>query len=167
MVEPDSKPVADLIMSQLSRLACAAAASAGLLGALPAHAALGGAYASIATDRAHLAARLQSTSAATHTLHTLTLGNGGMVREFSRPDGTVFAVTWRAPGRPDLRQLLGDHFQTLQSETARHAVRGRRLPMMVNRSDFMVVSGGHSGAFWGVAYLPQAAPPGFSPSELK
>ena len=154
-------------MAPLSRLASAAAAAAIFAAASSAHAFLGGGYATVTADRAHMAARLQTSAAATHTLHQLTLANGGVVKEFSRPDGTIFAVTWRGPGRPDLRQLLGDHFSTLQADNARHPGRPRRLPLMVNRSDFVVQTGGHPGAFWGVAYLPQAAPSGFSPSELK
>jgi hypothetical protein len=154
-------------MSVLSRLACAAAAGASLGAALPAYAFLGGAYSSVSADRAHLAARLQTSAAATHTLHTLTLANGGMVHEFSRSDGTVFAVTWRAPGRPDLRQLLGEHFTTVQADNANRKGRLRRMPLMVNRSNFVMLTGGHPGAFWGVAFLPQSAPAGFSPSELK
>jgi hypothetical protein len=154
-------------MSVLSRLGCTAAVAAGLCAALPAHAFLGGAYSSVAADRAHLAARLQSTAAATHTLHTLTLANGGMVHEFSRPDGAVFAVTWRGPGRPDLRQLLGEHFATMQADNANRRGRLRRMPLIVNRSNLVVLTGGHSGAFWGLAFLPQSAPAGFSPSQLK
>ena len=154
-------------MSQLSRLFCAAAAVAGLSAAVPAYAFLGGAYASVAADRAHMAARLQTTAAATHTLHTLTLANGGLVREFSRADGAVFAVTWRGPGRPDLRQLLGDKFAVLQADNAPRPGRVRRLPPTVNRPDFVVLTGGHPGAFWGVAFLPRNAPAGFSPSELR
>jgi len=154
-------------MSQLSRLCCAAAATAGLAAAVPAHAFLGGAYASITADRAHLAAKLQTTAAASHTLHTLTLANGGIVKEFSRADGGVFAVTWRGPGRPDLRQLLGDKFAVLQADNAPRPGRVRRLPPTVDRPDFQVLTGGHPGAFWGVAFLPQSAPAGFSPSELR
>ena len=154
-------------MSPLSRLASAAAAAAALTAASSAQAFLGGGYATVTADRAHMAARLQTSAAASHTLHQLTLANGGIVKEFSRPDGTIFAVTWRGPGRPDLRQLLGDHFSTLQADNARRSGRPHRLPLMVNRSDFVVLTGGHPGAFWGVAYLPRAAPAGFSPSELK
>lgn len=154
-------------MGMSSHLLRAAAAAACLAVALPAYAHLGGAYASVEADRAHMGARIQSTSAATHTVHTLTLANGGIVREFSRPDGTVFAVTWRAPGRPDLRQLLGEHFNTLQIDNARPPGRWSRQPLNVNRSDFVVQSGGHSGAFWGVAILPQSEPAGFALSDLK
>ena len=143
-------------------------ASAGLAaGALPAYAHLGGPYASVEADRAHMAASLKSTSAVTHTLHTLTLANGDVVKEYTREDGTVFAVTWRGPGRPDLRQLLGDHFQTLQADNAGRAGPRLRRPMAVNRTDFIVQTGGHSGAFWGAAILPQMEPAGFSASDLK
>jgi hypothetical protein len=78
----------------------------------------------------------------------------------------VFAVTWRGPGRPDLRQLLGEHFQTLQADNVRAGPRTRR-PLSVNRSDLLVLTGGHSGGFWGVAFLPQMAPAGFSTDEMK
>ncbi len=134
--------------------------------ATAAQAALGGAYASIAVDRAHLGARVQSTATATYTLHTLTLANRGIVKEFTRADGTVFAITWRGPGRPDLRQLLGAHFDTLQADNATQRGPRIRRPLSVNRPDFVVESGGHSGACWGVAVLPQLEPSGFSLSDL-
>ena len=140
---------------------------AALTAALPAQASLGHASASVEVDRAHLAARAATTQAATHTVQTLSLPNGGTVREFMSPDGTVFAVSWRGPGRPDLRQLLGEHFDTMQSQTVVRA--GRRLsePLAVNRSDFVVHTGGHPGAFWGMAYLPQQVPAGVTAKDLQ
>jgi hypothetical protein len=135
--------------------------------AAPAHASLGAAYASVEADRAHMGASLTSKAAATHTVHTLKLANGGIVREFTRVDGTVFAVAWRGPGRPDLRQLLGAHFDTLQADNATRRGPRYRRPMAVNRTDLLVQSGGHSGAFWGVAILTQLEPPGFSPNDLR
>jgi hypothetical protein len=134
--------------------------------AAPACANLGGPYASVEADRAHFGASLQSTATATHTVHALTLANRGMIKEFSRADGTVFAVTWRGAGRPDLRQLLGEHFQTLQADNVRTGRRTRQ-PLSVNRSDLVIMTGGHPGGFWGVAFLPQQAPAGFSTGELK
>jgi hypothetical protein len=136
-------------------------------GAPAANAALGGAYDSVQADRAHFAASLKSTAAATYTVHTLTLQNGGGVKEFARPDGTVFAVSWRGPGRPDLRQLLGGYFDTMQAENGARAGPRHRRPLTVNHPDFVVESGGHSGAFWGLAMLPGTAPSGFSASDLR
>ncbi|MGC1302224.1 MAG: DUF2844 domain-containing protein, partial [Caulobacteraceae bacterium] len=123
---------------------------------------------SVDTDRAHFAARMVSVASGTHTAHTLTLPNGGVVREYTRPDGTVFAVSWHGPGRPDLRQLLGPSFDILQADQATHAGhRPRRTPLAVNRSDLIIHSGGRPGAFWGLAYLPNEAPAGFSGKDLQ
>jgi hypothetical protein len=138
-----------------------------LLAATPALAALGGPYASVAADRAHFAARVVSAAAATHTVHTLTLPNGGTVKEYSRPDGTVFAVTWSGRGRPDLRQLLGPWFDVMQADNAARTGPPHRRPLSVSRSNFLLQSGGHSGAFWGKALLPGVAPAGFSANDLQ
>jgi hypothetical protein len=140
---------------------------ASLLFGSPAFAALGGTYNSVASDRAHFSARIVSASAATHTVHTLTLPNGGTVKEFTRPDGTVFAVSWRGRGRPDLRQLLGPWFDVMQADNAVRVGPPRRRPIGVSRSNFVVQSGGHSGAFWGVAMLPGASPAGLSANDLR
>ena len=132
----------------------------------PAHAALGGPFSSVEADRAHLAASLSSRSAATYQVHTLTLRHN-LVREYTGANGAVFAISWRGVARPDLRQLLGGYFATFQSDNARQGGRRMRRPLGVDRSDFVVRTGGHSGAFWGVAILPQAAPAGFAASDLQ
>jgi hypothetical protein len=136
-------------------------------GAPAARAGLGGSYASVEADRAHLSASMRSTGGGAYTVHTLTLANHGAVREFTRSDGTVFAIAWRGPGRPDLRQLLGGRFETFQSDNTPPQGRRTRRPLTVNRTDLMVQAAGHPGAFWGFAYLPELAPAGFSTGELK
>jgi len=136
--------------------------------ASPAAAALGGGAASVEADRVHLSAASLVTTAAGYTTYALTLPNGGVVKEFLGGDGAVFAVSWRAPGRPDLVQLLGDRFATFQSDNVPAAHHGRRrLPPAVNRPDFVVHSGGRPGAFHGVAYLPQQMPAGFSIKDMQ
>jgi hypothetical protein len=156
------------VRSAFIPLAGAALCFAALFSAAPTHAALGGAYSSLATDRLRLSARSVSTSAAANfTVHTMTTPVGGSVKEFTRGDGTVFAVTWTGPTPPDLRQLLGDYFDRYRA--AGQLVNGRRRhrPPHVNDPDLIVQTGGHPGAFFGAAYLPQMAPAGFSVSELK
>lgn len=137
-----------------------------LLLAGSAHATLGGARGTVEADRSHLSARLSALPSRTYTVEVLTLANGGVVREYVRGDGAVFAVAWRGPARPDLRQLLGNRFDVVQADNILPGGRRTRRPLAVRRPDFIVHSGGHSGAFWGVAYLPLLAPPGFSASEL-
>jgi hypothetical protein len=132
-----------------------------------ARAALGAGYGSVETDRLHLGASSRTTAAAGFAIHTLTLPNHGQVNEYTRADGVVFAITWRGPGRPDLRQLLGSYFDRFRTDNA--LVRGRRsrMPLHENRPDFKVRTGGHPGAFFGAAFLPRAAPAGFSTSSLR
>jgi hypothetical protein len=147
-------------------LAAPVALALGLALGAPAQAHLGGARATVEADRAHFRASRTSVIASAYTVDAMTLANGGRVKEYSGPDGTVFAVTWLAPGRPDLRQLFGANFPTLQADNVRHGPR-TRAPLAVSRPDLVVRSGGHSGAFWGVAILPRVAPAGFSVTDLR
>ena len=144
-----------------------------VLGALtlttPAHATLGGTAATIDADRARLNARMASRAEhTTFTVHEMTQDSGTVTREFVRPDGTVFAVSWQGPQRPNLRQLFGDsYFNRFQSDNkANPRIRMRRA-LTSTHSDFVVRTGGHSGAFWGFAYLPQTAPGGFPVQTLQ
>jgi hypothetical protein len=133
--------------------------------ATTAHAALGHAAATVQDDRLHMSAALASAASPVYTTHTLTLINGGEVKEFSSA-GVIFAVSWRGPGRPDLRQLLGERFAILQADNATSGGRRLRMPLAVERSDFIVRGGGHPGAFWGLAYLPGLTPGGVSAADL-
>ena len=133
----------------------------------PAQAALGRGMSSVEADREHFAARMASVTAATPAVRQLSLPNGGTVQEYLNPDGVVFAVSWRGPGRPDLQQLLGMHFRTLQADNLRPDGRRTRRPLAVHRSDLVVQSGGHPGAFWGAALLPQQAPADFSFKDVR
>ena len=167
--EPDSPPRRGPSPEQ-RRLFAAASLALSIavgVGAPSAWAGLGGAYSSVEADRAHLAAGMKSAGGGAYTVHTLTLANHGVVREYTRSDGTVFAIAWQGPGRPDLRQLLGPHFQTFQADNTPVSGRRTHRPLSVSREELMVQSAGHPGAFWGFAYLPQVAPAGFSTGELK
>jgi len=138
-----------------------------LVSAPMAHASLGRTRETVEMDRARFGAQMSSTTTSAYTLHTLTLPSGAVVREFTREDGVVFAVSWRGAGRPDLRQLLGDGFDTMQADIATRRPRVHRMPLAVNRADLVVHTGGHPGAFWGSAYLPQQVPAGFSGKDMR
>ena len=149
-----------------STVAAATALIAATLGATSALATLGAASPSVERDRLHMSARHVVASQAGYVIHTLTT-SGGVVREFTRADGTVFAVTWQGPGRPDLRQALGPYFEALNAANPPRIRGGRHVPLAANQSDLVVRSGGHSGAFFGVAYVPGLVPAGVSPSDLR
>ena len=147
-------------------LVAIAAAILTLAAPMASRAELGGKYASVVADGARMHAKLRSLPATNYTVHSLTLANGGEVRQYATADGTVFAIGWNGPGRPDLRQLLGTRFDVVQTDNAPVRGRFRRHPLAVQRSDFVMRSGGHPGAFSGIAYLPQALPTGVSVKDI-
>ena len=140
---------------------------AGLAIVSQAQAALGGKLSSVDADRAQFNARMISREAPNYTVHEMSLGTGTVTREYTLSDGTVFAVSWRGPVRPNLKQLFGDYYDRFQADnTARPRFRLHR-PMVSDHLDFQARTGGHSGAFWGYAILPQSVPAGFSGQALQ
>lgn len=129
---------------------------------------LGGSVSSVTADRGRMAISMNSVAMGRYTRHDLKRPNGGAVREFTNADGTVFAVTWSGPGKPDLQTLLGPYFSTFQANsvsTARQMHSLRRPPQVAQR-DLQIQAGGHMGWFHGVAYIPSLAPAGFSVGDL-
>ena len=135
-----------------------------------AHASLGGDGASIETDRVHMqvdhAARQAPSSTGSYTVHETTLPTGTVVRQYVSTAGVVFAVTWSGPFKPDLRQLLGPHFDTMNARQAGQALAGHRF-VSQHESDLVVESGGHMRSFEGRAYLPSALPAGIVPQDIQ
>jgi hypothetical protein len=105
----------------------------------------------------------QTPAAATYWLLRQELASGTTVQQFLDARGTVFAVTWSGPFLPDLRSLLGTHFQTLEQQQAAGA---SRSAVVVRRDDLVLVSAGRMGAFEGRAWLPRLLPAGFDPGQL-
>ena len=149
---------------RIASVAVALCISAGL--ANPASARLGASSASVEVDRAHMSAHHVAEARGAFMVHTLSESDGSEVREFARADGMIFAVTWVGPARPDLRQALGPYFDELNAANPPRSGGGRHRPLIADRADLMVRSGGHSGAFWGIAIVPALLPPGVSPTEL-
>lgn len=132
-----------------------------------ARASLGGGVDTIAADGVHMAMRSHAVAArGTAMLHTLTLANGGTIKEYVNAAGTVYAVSWKGPGKPDLHQVLGAYFAAFQADNARRRRPGIRMAPFVDRGDVKIVTGGHPGGFWGVAWLPGIVPAGFDPHAL-
>jgi hypothetical protein len=145
-------------MALAAGVVCAAATG-------PAWASLGAARASVDADVTHFKARLKSTSLTTYTVQELT-GDGGMVtREYTNAAGTVFAVSWDGPARPDLQQLFGTYYPRFQADVHSRARTHRALRS--DDIDFVVRTGGHPGHMWGFAVLPGDVPQGFSTDGLQ
>jgi len=148
----------------LAMIGCSLAA----VGALPALAALGEDVSSVSTDRVQMHAQLKgTTSAAGFSVQEIENPRGTVVREYVNPSGTVFAVSWAGPSKPDLRQLFGSYFQ--QYVNAANSVRrgaASRRHFEVTQPDLIVESNGRMRAFRGRAYVPSLMPPGVTPGDI-
>ncbi len=95
------------------------------------------------------------------------LDNGTDVREYTGPDGVVFAVSWRGPVLPDLNALLGAYFAAFKSETELRRMRGRRgSPVNVRRDGLVIASDGRMRNFFGYAYAPALVPSGLAINDV-
>jgi hypothetical protein len=106
-----------------------------------------------------------TSAGAAYTAIRHALPSGTVVHEYANASGQVFAVSWAGPFKPDLKLLLGRHFDSLAAGAA--AQRGERSRLDVQTGTLVVQSGGHMGAFEGRAWLPARLPAGFDPQEMK
>ncbi len=133
--------------------------------AATAHAALGGAPEQFGAEGATAVSNM-STSASGYFIRDTTLATGTLVREFVSDGGVVFALSWEGPILPDLRALLGQHFEAMVNESARSPKAGRSQ-LAVDSSEVVIHSGGHMRAFEGSAWIPALLPLGFSVDEIR
>ena len=143
-------------------------ASAALIAAMCpciADAALGEPETSVQTDVAQLHGSIKVTDHASYRLHEIQLPSGTVVREFAGSDGKVFAVAWKGPMVPNLRQTFGRYFDTYV--TAAKGKHTGHTYLQIQQSDLVIQSSGHMRAFSGRAYLPQAVPSGVAVGDLR
>lgn len=100
-----------------------------------------------------------------YRVHEIDLPSGTVLREFVAQGGAVFAVAWRGPVIPNLRQALGKYFDNYLAAAKVSPVNHRRLD--INQLDLVVHVSGHMRSFSGIAYLPQSVPSGVSVGELR
>jgi hypothetical protein len=136
----------------------------------PLFAALGGNASSIDADRVHVEGALtQIVRSDAYSIHEIRSASGTMIREYvSSSSGTVFAVVWQGPWIPDLRQVLGDHFDHYQRavSAAQRAHKGR-ASLVVRDPDLVVQMSGHQRSFFGRAYVPELMPQRVQPEVIR
>lgn len=130
-----------------------------------AQAALGEPDSSVQADGAVLKGELHSSAQGLYRLNEIHAATGVWVREYATLSGTVFAVTWRGPAMPNLKQVLGSHYAAYAA-AAPAAPRADRHHLTVRANDLVVHLSGHMRAFVGRAYLESAVPTGVSVSDL-
>jgi hypothetical protein len=133
-----------------------------------ASATLGGSLDSVQQDQAIFSANRTVAAGGAYTVHVLTTPTAIVVREYVSPDGHVFAVSWRGPFVPDMRQLLGGYFQqyALAAGAARRSHVGR-VPLNIQQPGLVVQTGGHMRAYFGRAYDPQLLPAGANADDIR
>ncbi len=145
---------------------CAVLVLALVLGSpFPARAALGDDVAAVAADQARMQASLRVLRKSNYAIHELTSPSGTRVRQFVGDSGKVFAVSWSGGWRPNLRDIMGTHYDAFIAGT-----RGRRVARGVARIELpgmVVVMGGHQRTFFGHVYLTNLLPKGFAPKDVR
>jgi hypothetical protein len=116
-------------------------------------------------DQRKMQATLRVSPGPRYAVHELTLATGTVVREYVSPQGQVFAVAWKGPFKPDLRQLMGDYFDRYVQATP--VFRGGHSAARVALPGLVVHSTGRTRAFSGHAFVPQLLPAGVAESELR
>jgi hypothetical protein len=133
------------------------------------HAALGGDAASVDADRVRIqGALMRIVRNDSYALHEIRSAAGTMIREYVSPSGTVFAVVWQGPWIPDLRQVLGAHFDQYQTAMrgARRERKARGL-VAIDGPDLVVQMSGHPRSFFGRVYVPALLPQGVQVDAIK
>jgi len=134
--------------------------------AAPAFATLGEDVSSVQSDQARMKAAVRFLPGQAYSVHEMRVPSGTVVREFVSPGGAVFGVTWQGSFAPDLRQLLGTHFEEyVQAAQTPASRRGRGLH--IETDDLVFESGGHMRFITGRAYLRSKMPQGVRSDDIR
>jgi hypothetical protein len=148
-----------------SWVVCVVALAAGSQVSSQAHAALGEDVASVGSDQVRMQAKLQILNRESYAIHELQTPTGAKVREFAGHDGKVFAVSWSGGWRPNLREIMGAHYERfLEGSRARRATRG---PVRIVLPDMVIVMTGHQRNFFGQVCLIDLLPSGLRPEDVR
>jgi hypothetical protein len=140
-----------------------------LLIASTAFAGLGQDQTSVETDRRTFSGgKTQITSFSGYSVHQFA-SSGLTVLEYSLPNGTVFAVTWKGISHPDLTSLLGSYLKDYQAalKSTPRQIAGRRRFGVVQGKEVTVERGGHMRAVRGRAYVTSMFPQGVTANDIK
>ena len=88
------------------------------------------------------------------------------ITQYANKDGIVFAVKWQGKIRPDLRVLLGSHFDEYTAAHKGTEKKPGHQPLKVSTSKIKVHHSGHMGYLTGFAYQPEHVPAGVNPETL-
>ncbi len=134
----------------------------------PLSASLGRDATSVQEDVAQMQGTLRTSSGNSYMLHEIQTPDGVAVKEYASPVGKVFAVTWKGPYHPDLRQLLGPYYdEYVQAVRTQRTQRSSRGPILIQHAGLVVEVSGHLRSFVGRAYVPQQLPAGMHVEDIR
>jgi hypothetical protein len=123
---------------------------------------------SVQEDVAKMRGTLHTSSGNSYTLHEIQTPTGVVIKEYASPVGQVFAVTWKGPFHPDLRQLLGPYFdEYVQAARTQRAKRPGHGPILIQHAGLVVEISGHLRSFTGRAYILQQLPAGMHVEDVR
>lgn len=135
---------------------------------LPAGASLGKDIPSVEEDREQMQGQLRVIQQTGYAIHEFKAATGTVIREYVSAGGLVFAVVWRGPFIPNLRQLFGAYFEPFteaaQAPPARRVGHG---PLRVVIPGLVVESTGRMRAFYGRAFLTEELPQGVLAEDIR
>lgn len=143
------------------------ATAAGVMIASQAHATLGEKIDSGSVSQSRLVASTATITQGSYTDNARTLESGVVIHEYSRADGTVFAVAWKGKVMPDMKELLGTYFSQYIKRDNSTPQAGGLSQLSTTGSDLVVSSSGRLGAFSGLIYVPSLVPAGVDVEHLQ
>ena len=132
--------------------------------ASPGFATLGEDSSSVQADQAHLNASVRVVATQSYSIHEMQTPAGTTIRQYVSPAGQVFAISWHGFS-PDLRQLLGTHFDEYVAAASQQSHRGRGVH--IETGDLVFNSGGHMRYVVGHAFLRSKLPSGVASDEIR
>jgi hypothetical protein len=132
-----------------------------------AQAALGDSPGALELERVRLQASVQTITGMAYSTVEMQTPLGIAIREYVANNGQVFAVSWKGPFKPDLRNLLGPYFAAFQNAPRAVQARHSRTQSLVATPEVVVHSAGRPRAFAGIAWLPALVPAGVDPAGLQ
>jgi len=92
------------------------------------------------------------------------LPSGTQIKEFVNAENVVVGVSWQGPTLPNLKSLLGEHFDKFVNRPVAHSANHRSAELTTD--ELVVQSHGQMRNFAGKAYLPKLLPTGFNPDQI-
>lgn len=130
-----------------------------------AHAGLGDTPDSLRQQSVRLQASIQTSSRSAYDLLEMQASRT-TIRQYVDRRGSVFAVSWSAPGPVDMREILGSHYDRYLAASARLVRRDLHHSALI-LPDLVVEVSGSAHHFAGRAYLPAGLPAGVVAAEIR